>query len=112
MEFTGVVAGGSAKAQLLGYPTVNIPLKEDISGIYAAEVRIDRSLYPAVAFADPVRKILEAHLFHFAGNVYGDQIKITLLHKLRDTKVFTDEASLKAAMDGDAAAAKAYFASQ
>lgn len=110
MEFTGIVAGGSAKAQTLGYPTVNIPLADDTSGIFAAEVRVDRSLYPAVAFADPVRKILEAHLFHYSGNLYGEQIKITLLKKLRDTKAFTDNDSLKSAMDEDAAAAKAYFA--
>ncbi len=110
MEFEGIIAGGSAKAQGLGYPTVNIPLREDVSGIYAASVRLEDASFQAVAFADPVRKILEAHLFNYSGNLYGKPVQITLLEKLRDTKVFTEDASLKQAMDEDARAAKAYFA--
>ncbi len=107
MKFTGIVAGGSAKANALGYPTANIPLTEaSVSGIFAASVRLDGTDYPSVAFADPARSVLEAHLFDFSGNLYGKEITISLVKKIRDTKEFTDDESLKAAMKEDAEEAK------
>ena len=40
----GKVAGGNRLGRTLGFPTANIPLKEDdpvCNGVYAARVRID-----------------------------------------------------------------------
>lgn len=107
MNFTGIVAGGSAKAHALGYPTANISLTDtSVSGIFAATVRMDGIDYTAVAFADPVRSVLEAHLFGFSGNLYGKEIVISLVKKIRDTKQFADNESLMAAMKEDAEEAK------
>lgn len=111
MSHHGIVAGGSARASSLGYPTANIPLTEGgISGVYAALVSFEGTDYPAVAFADPVRKVLEAHLFDVSENLYGKEITVELLKKLRDTKVFSDDEALKRAMEEDARNARAHFA--
>ncbi len=102
-----MVAGGSAKANTLGYPTANIPLTDTtVSGIFAAMVRVEGTDYPSVAFADPVRGVLEAHLFNFSGNLYGKEMTVSLLKKIRDTQEFADDESLKAAMKEDAEEAK------
>lgn len=107
MEFNGIVAGGSAKAHALGYPTANIPLMDaSVSGIYAAQVSLEGTEHKAVAFADPVRHILEAHLFDFEGNLYGKEIRITLVEKIRETAQFADDGALKEAMHADALRAK------
>jgi len=107
MEFHGIVAGGSAKAHALGYPTANISLTDtSVSGVYAARVRLEDKDYIAVAFADPVRQILEAHLFDFSGNLYGKNISITLVEKIRDTAQFTNDEELKEAMHDDALRAR------
>lgn len=106
MEYSGIVAGGSAKANALGYPTANIPLADDISGIYAARVRVNDTDYASVAFADPSRGVLEAHLFDFSGNLYGKEITVSLVKKIRDTKSFADDESLRAAMNEDATEAR------
>lgn len=107
MEFTGIVAGGSAKAHALGYPTANIPLTEaGVAGVYAARVHIEGTDYTSVAFADPTRSVLEAHLFDFSGDLYGKEIRITLVEKIRDSEHFSDDTALKEAMAEDAARAR------
>ncbi|MBY0110659.1 riboflavin kinase [Patescibacteria group bacterium] len=107
MEFHGIVAGGSAKAHALGYPTANIPLTDtSVSGIYAAHVVLDDTMYAAVAFADPERHILEAHLFDFSGDLYGKDIRIILVEKIRETARFENDEQLKEAMHSDAVRAQ------
>ena len=110
MEFKGTVTGGSRQAALLGYPTANILLADtDVSGIYVARVVSEGQEYPAVAYADQSRHILEAHLFRFSGDLYGKEITVTLLLKLRDPERFDTEEALKEAVENDVAAARAHF---
>ncbi len=107
MEYTGKVMGGSARAHTLGFPTANIVLTDDtISGVYAARVVFKNTDYQAVAFADPGRGILEAHLFDFSGSLYGEEIAVTLIEKIRESETFTDDEALKAAMVRDAEKAR------
>jgi len=108
--YTGIVEAGSQRAAGLGYPTINIPLADtEVSGIYAALVKVGEEEYEAVAFADQKRKLLEAHLFDFAKDLYGWNVKITLVKKMRNNKKFTDEKSLHEAIVADVAAARAHF---
>ncbi len=107
MNYVGIVTGGSARAYKLGYPTANIPLPDaTVSGIYAACVTLEGKTYQAVAFADPVRGILEAHLFDFSGDLYGKEIQVSLSEKLRESQEFASEEELRAAMQRDAEQAR------
>jgi len=108
--YTGIVEAGSQRAAALGYPTINIPLAgTEVSGIYAALVKVGEEEYEAVAFADQKRKLLEAHLFDFANDLYGWNVKITLLRKIRESKKFKDEKSLHEAIIADVRQARAHF---
>ncbi len=110
MDYSGIVTGGSRKAAELGYPTANILLADtDVSGIYAARVISEGQEYPAVAYADQGRHILEAHLFRFSGDLYGKEITVTLEMKLRDSEHFDTDEALKEAVENDVAAARAHF---
>lgn len=111
MIYKGTVIGGSRRAALLGFPTANIALTDaEPSGVYIASVGIGGKGHPAVAFADQGRKLLEAHILDFSDDLYGKEITITLVRKLRDAAYFDDEAKLKEAIGADAAAARAHFA--
>lgn len=108
--FTGIVEAGSHRAAALGFPTINIPLPDkDVSGIYAALVKVGEEEYEGVAFADQRRKLLEAHIFDFSKDLYGWNVKIHLLKKVRENKKFTDDSSLKEAIMDDIATVQAYF---
>lgn len=89
---TGRVIKGGGKAEGLGYPTANIGLaRQDIAGTYAGEVLFDGTTYQAAVYADPQRKLLEAHLFDFSGDLYGKEIQISLLKKVAEPVLFTSE---------------------
>src|SRR5262245_9289947 len=104
MEYKGIVTGGSAKASSLGYPTANIPLTDvNVSGIYAAKAQFGDKEYQAVVYADPVRGVLETHFFDFSENLYGKEVAVALLEKIRETKKFDDDTSLKDAIKQDEA---------
>jgi len=108
--YTGIVEAGSKRAAALGYPTINIPLADtDVSGVFVALVKVGEEKYEAAAFADQRRKLLEAHLLDFAKDLYGWNVKIELLKKIRENKKFTDDETLRAAIAGDVAAVRAYF---
>jgi len=110
MQYSGIVQKGSQRATALGFPTVNIPLEDEtVSGIYAAKVRVGEETYEAVAYANRKAKKLEAHLFDFSADLYGWNIHIDLVHKLRDDKKFSDDAHARVAIAKDAEKARAYF---
>ncbi len=108
--FTGIVQKGGKRAAALGYPTINIPLTDrDVSGIYAARVKVGEEEYEAAAYADQKKKVLEAHLLDFSKDLYGWSVKIQLVKKIREYKKFTSEKEQRKAIDGDIASVRAYF---
>ena len=109
MRYKGVVQKGEERGQKMEFPTINIPLEgEDISGIFVAAVFFDGKEYRAAAYANFPRKILEAYILDFFGDLYGKEVEIELLEKIRDDEKFTDEASLKAAIARDVAKVREY----
>ena len=54
--------------------------------------------------------LLEAHLFGFDGDLYGQRIEVEFAAKLRDEEKFVDLVALRAQMDRDAAQARRILA--
>lgn len=110
LSFTGAVGNGKGLATKLGFPTINIPLPDTaVSGIYAARVRVGEALYEAAVYADQARKVLEAHLVGFSGNLYGQTVTMELYEKIRDDVRFAGETELKNAIAEDVQKTKAFF---
>lgn len=108
--YTGIVQKGSRSAVALGYPTINIPLPDSgVSGIYAALVRVGEEEYEAAAYADQKKKVLEAHLFDFSKDLYGWNVKIQLMEKIREHKKFKSDEDQQKTIDADIAAVRTYF---
>ena len=109
-KFKGIVQKGTKRAASLGFPTVNIPLdNQNVSGIYAAVVRIGDNEHRAAAFADQKRKVLEAHILDATLDLYGKEIIIKLLKKIRDDKTFESDDALRAAIADDIEKVREYF---
>ena len=108
--YGGIVQKGTKRAADLGYRTINIPLNDRmVSGIYVAKVKVGDEEYEAAAYADQKRKVLEAHLLDFSADLYGWNVTIELLKKMRGHKKFTDNGDLRRAIADDVAAVRAYF---
>jgi riboflavin kinase/FMN adenylyltransferase len=116
-ELRGAVFRGDRLGRELGWPTANILLGRQIEparGVYAVTVALaDGSVVPGVANVgrrptlggDPVTR-LEAHLFDWSGDLYGQEIRVRLHSFLRPDATFDGLDALKAAIAADAAEAR------
>jgi riboflavin kinase/FMN adenylyltransferase len=117
---SGRVVRGQGIGRDLGYPTANIRLGKrvsPVSGIFAVRVRVGDRWWPGVAslgvrptVAGGGEPLLEAHLFDFDGDLYGQRIEVEFVAKLRDEEKFAGLDALRAQMDRDAAEARRILA--
>src|SRR5690349_11187279 len=116
----GVVQRGDQRGRELGYPTANLELgdyQRPKYGIYAVRVTLeDGSEHPGVASLgtrptfDPPQELLEAHLFGFDGDLYGQTIEVALHAYIRDEKKFASADALVEEMREDEAKARELLA--
>jgi riboflavin kinase/FMN adenylyltransferase len=64
---------------------------------------------PKPTFQDG-RRTLEAHLFDFDGNLYGEWVRIEWVERLRDVKRFASVEALQHQLERDRTRARAVFA--
>lgn len=112
----GRVVRGKQLGRTLGFPTANLrfPKTPALSGIYATWVHgVGDTPWPSVSSfgtrptVEGVEPLLEAHLFDFAGDLYGRHIEVEFVAKLRDELKFPDLPSLTQQMHRDADDARA-----
>jgi riboflavin kinase/FMN adenylyltransferase len=112
----GKVVRGRQLGRKLGYPTANMRLmgkRTALTGIYATWVHGigDRprasvsslGTRPTVYGREP---LLEAHVFDFDGDLYGQRLRIEFVAKLREEEKFDDLPALVRQMDIDAEQAR------
>jgi riboflavin kinase/FMN adenylyltransferase len=116
-EVRGTVFHGDRLGRELGWPTANILLGrhlEPARGVYAVTVVLGSgAAVPGVANVgrrptlggDPVTR-LEAHLFDWSGDLYGQEIGVRLHRFLRPDAKFDGLEALKAAIAADAIEAR------
>lgn len=118
-SISGRVSHGQKLGRTIGFPTANIPLKRcvsPVSGVYVVQVHGygDKS-YGGVAnvgqrpTVNGTRQQLEVHLFNFDENLYGAQLEVSLLKKIRDEKRFESFEALKTQIELDAEAARVWL---
>jgi len=102
MVFKGIVQKGGEYGRRLGFPTANIPLTDsDVSGIFAAKVRVEGKEFVAAVYADQRNNVLEAHLLDFEGDLYGKELEIELRDRIREDRQFETEEEAKTAIADD-----------
>lgn len=109
-ELSGTVTTGDGRGRRIGVPTANL---SDVGtlipadGVYAGTSVIAGKSYPAainvgapLTFGQTDRRI-EVHLVGFAGNLYGQRIRIQLREKVRDSRAFDSADELKQQIRSD-----------
>ena len=122
-EIEARVETGDRRGRTIGFPTANLALGEFLrpaSGVYAVRVGIEGEAgwrdgvanlgtRPTVGGSD-LR--LEAHLFDFAGDLYGKHLRVALVDYLRPERKFAGLEELKAQIAADASGARAVLATE
>ena len=119
-SLAGPVVKGDQLGGKLGFPTANLDVNGRAlppNGVYAVHVRIEAQIHrgvlnigfrPTVSSGAPELRV-EAHLFDFTGDLYGRDLEITFLEKLREEQTFPSLAALKEQIARDVASARRRF---
>jgi riboflavin kinase / FMN adenylyltransferase len=112
----GKVIEGDKRGRTLGFPTANLlpdPSCRLGHGVYAVRVVVGDKTYDGVASYgrrptfDNGRALLEAYLFDFSGDLYGETIEVLFIEWIRAEEKFDSAAALVAQMKQDEARARA-----
>jgi riboflavin kinase/FMN adenylyltransferase len=116
----GRVVAGQRLGRELGYPTANLRLERrrvPLGGIYAVRVRgIGEAVREGVASLGTrptvggVEPLLETHVFDFDGDLYGRELEVEFVQKIRDEAKFDGLEALVAQMNVDARDARRILA--
>lgn len=127
-SISGIVVGGDKRGRQIGYPTANLhlPQRRQLpgNGVYVARATILEQPSPTVPLPCTIRPRTgpvfgamlnlgmrptfqgqelrcEVHLLDFAGDLYGKELRVEFLHRLRGEKAFGGLEALKAQLASD-----------
>lgn len=104
----GVVVSGKQLGRTIGYPTANIQLYDPLKmlpcrGAYMTKVRtLGKELYGMTNVGD----VIETHIFDFDEDIYGLDISVSFVDRLRDSMIFSSLDELKNQLAIDEVSAK------
>jgi len=118
-EIEGTVELGDQRGRTIGFPTANVALGEHIRprfGVYAVRALVDGKWRDAVANLGrrptfgKLQENFEVHLFDFAGDLYGQTLRVALVDFIRPEMKFAGLDQLKAQIAADGQAARTILA--
>ena len=109
---SGEIVYGQQLGRQIGFPTVNLKLDEDylfsLRGVYATVSHINGVRYVGmtnVGYNPTVSSIndlsVETHIFNFDEDVYGKQLRVEFIRKIRDESKFNGIDALVAQLEKD-----------
>jgi riboflavin kinase/FMN adenylyltransferase len=119
-SLAGTVVRGKGLGTEFSFPTANLEVKENYklipkNGVYVVRSKIDGEMVfgmmsigtnPTVGGTE---KTIETNFFDFSKDLYGKQLSIELLTRIRDEKKFDSVEALKIAMKQDEAFSHQYI---
>lgn len=111
-SIVGTVLKGDARGGKIGFPTANLALRKlahPPQGVYGVRVKHDGRWHLGAAnigtrpTVDPgrVEPLLEIHVLDFDGDLYGQEIEVEFLFRVREEKKFSGLEELKAQLARD-----------
>ncbi|MGE3230973.1 MAG: bifunctional riboflavin kinase/FAD synthetase [Hyphomicrobium sp.] len=106
----GPVIGGAKRGTGLGFPTANLALPKGTAlghGIFAVRVHLDDRALEGAAYLgtrptfDDGRPVLEVFLFDFDEDIYGRELEVAFIDKVRDDRKFASAEELIEQMQRD-----------
>jgi len=113
----GRVVPGARRGAGLGFPTANVDIDPEQAlppdGVYISQAHIDNQVYPAMTNIgknptfDASERTVEAYLLDYHGDLYGQELTVDFIERLRDEKKFDTPEELKKQIAEDVKRGKA-----
>ena len=116
----GAIVKGTQLGSKLGFKTINIKYPNETIklpfGVYCSKVQIEKKIFNAVTnwgvkptVSGENSPVIESHILNFNENIYGKNVKISFLTKIRDEKKFDTLEDLKKQISKDVEFCKNYL---
>lgn len=111
----GVVVEGEKRGRKLGFPTVNLDTEWEIlpkPGVYATYVKLSDGFHGSITNIgvrptfEESKLTVETHIFDFSENLYGEEVRVNFVERLRDEKRFANVDKLVEQISHDIAAVR------
>jgi riboflavin kinase/FMN adenylyltransferase len=117
---TGRVIKGQGRGRQIGFPTANLGYDKDLilpsKGVYISKTQVNGMLYESITnvgvnptFNTGYEIHVETHILGFSRDIYGDEICVKFIKKLRDEKKFSSVNELVTQISLDLESAKRFF---
>lgn len=117
VSILGTVVKKSGRGRIMGYPTANLNLHHEVRpprGVYGTKVHYGGQDYPALTNiglrptfakesfpAEEETLEIEVHILGFQGSLYGQNLEVQFLFKIRDERPFKTGEELKTQIEKD-----------
>jgi riboflavin kinase/FMN adenylyltransferase len=118
-SLVGTIVGGHRRGRELGFPTANLHTPNELippHGVYATTLTVEGVVHAAITsigvnptFGDGGQTTIETHVLRFEGDLYGREVQLGFVQRLRDERRFDDVDGLRAQMEADRRRAERLF---
>ncbi len=120
-ELNGTVIKGAQIGRTIGFPTANLFIEDPIkiipvNGVYVVAVFLDEVRFKGVmnigfrpTIDASLSKQIEIHIFDFEKDIYGMELKVEIVTRLRDEIKFDSKEALVEQIQQDISLAHRYF---
>ena len=103
--YVSTVVHGDQRGRKLGFPTANLEIEDKRAmlpnGVYVVRVKVGKNFYGGIANVgdNPTFKVakrrLEVFIDNFSSDIYGEEISVSFVEKIREEKTFASVEELK-----------------
>ena len=115
----GVVVTGAQRGRSQGFPTANLQTENEVippNGVYATTLTVDGDIHPSITnigvrptFETAGQRVIETHVFDYGGDLYGAQVVLSFVRRLRDERSFADADALRRQIEHDCQSVRDLF---
>lgn len=119
-SLSGIISKGKQLGRTIGYPTANIKIEEEyklipLNGVYIAQSILNgKTVFGMMNIGtrptvDGTTQTIEINFFDFKQDLYGQEITVSLLHRMRAEQKFESLDALKIQLSKDKINAQSYI---